>query len=118
MKNKTLKLLDEKKLVKIITDYRTIHNISVRLFCEQAEISYSSYQQMSKGQWNITIRFLEKVANMIGMDFYDLVGQVIILSADQDKNELLYDTFKTLFLLEDEQLKTIHDEVKRMAFFK
>ena len=36
----------------------------------------------------------------------------------KNKNELLHDTFKTLFLLNDEQLQTIHDEVKRMASFK
>lgn len=49
------------------------------------------------------------------MDFYVLWTQIMILSDDENKNELLHDTFKTLFLLNDEQLQTIHDEVKRMA---
>jgi hypothetical protein len=52
------------------------------------------------------------------MDFYVLWTQIMILSDDENKNELLHDTFKTLFLLNDEQLQTIHDEVKRMASFK
>lgn len=106
------------KLIEIITDYRTRKNINLRNFIEKANISYALYHQIKRRDINLTSRIIKHFANAMEMDFYVLWTQIMILSDDENKNELLHDTFKTLFLLNDEQLQTIHDEVKRMASFK
>ena len=105
-------IYDVDKLIEIITDYRTRKNIILR------NISYALYHQIKRKDVKLTSRIIKHFANAMEMDFYVLWTQIMILSDDENKNELLHDTFKTLFLLNDEQLQTIHDEVKRMASFK
>lgn len=111
-------IYDVDKLIEIITDYRTRKNINLRNFIEKANISYALYHQIKRKDVKLTSRIIKHFANAMEMDFYVLWTQIMTLSDDENKNELLHDTFKTLFLLNDEQLQTIHDEVKRMASFK
>ena len=111
-------IYDVDKLIEIITDYRTRKNINLRNFIEKANISYALYHQIKRKDVKLTSRIIKHFANAMEMGFYVLWTQIMILSDDENKNELLHDTFKTLFLLNDEQLQTIHDEVKRMASFK
>ena len=110
-------IYDVDKLIEIITDYRTRKNINLRNFIEKANI-IMLYIIKQRKDVKLTSRIIKHFANAMEMDFYVLWTQIMILSDDENKNELLHDTFKTLFLLNDEQLQTIHDEVKRMASFK